>query len=307
MTYDAFLLLSFGGPESSADVMPFLRNVVRGRNVPVARLEEVAHHYEHCGGKSPINDQNRALITALEAEFRSRRIELPIYWGNRNWHPLLVDTVRRLHTDGRKNVLALATSAYSSYSGCRQYLDDIERARSDVADAPRLTKIPPFWNHPRYLAATIDRVRDALAGQRARVLFTAHSIPLAMARACDYESQLRAVAGQVAAALDLAAWDVVYQSRSGPPTQPWLEPDILDHLKSIDRPDRIVMAPIGFVSDHVEVLYDLDVEAMALCQTLGIEAVRAQTVGMHTEFVRMVADLVATPFAECPAGHCPRG
>ena len=301
--YDALVVVSFGGPEGPDDVMPFLENVTRGRNVPRARLEEVAHHYHTFGGVSPINAENRALIAALEQAFAARRIGLPIYWGNRNWHPYLGDTVRRMAGDGIGRALAFVTSAYSSYSSCRQYLDDIERARTAAGNrAPAIDKIRPFWNHPGFIDAMTQRALEALdelgrdaGAATVRVVFTAHSIPATMARSCDYESQLREAAELVAASLDASLpWDLVYQSRSGPPEQPWLGPDIVDHLGALHDAGvrHVVAVPIGFVSDHMEVVYDLDREAAAAAARLGMRFARARTAGSAPRFIETVCDLV---------------
>lgn len=282
--FDAVLVLSFGGPERHEDVIPFLENVLRGKNVPRERLLEVAGHYYHFDGRSPINDQNRALIAALEAELAAHGPGLPVFWGNRNWHPLLADTLREMKAKGIRHTLAFVTSAFGSYSGCRQYLDDIARC----GDAPRVEKLPTFSGHPGFIEATADRVRAALAGlPSGELLFTAHSIPLSMAASSPYVAQLEAACAAVAAAVGSPAYRLVYQSRSGPPGQPWLEPDIRDAL----RGDAVV-APIGFLSDHMEVLYDLDTEAAALARERGIRMVRAGTVGAHPRFVRMIRELI---------------
>jgi ferrochelatase len=285
--YDALLLVSFGGPERREDVIPFLENVLRGRNVPRERLMQVAQHYYEFGGKTPINAQNRALIAALTREFAERGPHLPIYFGNRNWHPLLPDTLRQMAADGVTRALAFVTSAFSSYSGCRQYRENIEQA-----GGPPVDKLRVFYNHPGFIHAMVDRCRTALAAlPGAHLIFTAHSIPLSMARTSRYEEQLRESCRLVARQLGYADWRLVYQSRSGPPTQPWLEPDIGDYLKQVDA-KQVVVAPIGFLSDHMEVIYDLDTEARHLCESLGIRMVRAATVGVHPEFVSMIRDLV---------------
>jgi protoporphyrin/coproporphyrin ferrochelatase len=298
---EAFLLVSFGGPEGMADVMPFLENVLRGRNVPPERMRAVAAHYEMFGGVSPINGQNRALLLALRQEFDAHGLSLPLYWGNRNWRPLLADTLQQMADDGVTSALAFVTSAFSSYSGCRQYLDDIERARAAVGErAPQVAKLRAFYNHPDFVLAMTDRVRaafDEIPGERrgaARLAFTAHSIPLAMADACAYVAQLEEACRLVAAGAGRAEWRLVYQSRSGPPSQPWLEPDVLDHLRALktEGAEDVVLVPIGFVSDHMEVKYDLDHEARLEATALGLNLVRAGTAGGHPGFAALVRKLV---------------
>jgi ferrochelatase len=284
---DAFLLVSFGGPEKREDVIPFLNNVLRGRNVPRERLLEVAEHYYHFDGRSPINDQNRALIAALTPE-----LPLPVYWGNRNWHPFLEDTVRRMKEDGVRRAGALATSAFGSYAGCRQYREDIDRARAAVQGAPEIEKLPPFSAHPGFLDAVEARVAEALERlPGATVVYTAHSIPESMARSSPYERELREVCRIVSGRLGIGTPVLVYQSRSGPPTQPWLGPDIGDYIRSTDARKLIVM-PVGFLSDHMEVLYDLDTEAAAVAGDRGIEFHRAATVGTHPRLIAAIRDLV---------------
>ena len=299
--HDAVLLLSFGGPEGPDDVMPFLENVTRGRGVPPERLAEVAEQYQRFGGVSPINEQNRALIVALQAELDRRGRDITVHWGNRNWAPYLEDTVAELAAAGHRRILAVTTSAYSSYSACRQYLEDIERARGRLDDPPLIDKVRPYWNHPGFVLAVADRLREAVdsltEGQRssARLAFTAHSIPLSMARTSDYQEQLLDVAATVTdhLALDLP-WELVYQSRSGPPQVPWLEPDIVDHLTQLagDGVDTVVVVPIGFTSDHMEVKFDLDTQAAEAADELGITMVRVATVGTHPRFVSGLADLL---------------
>jgi protoporphyrin/coproporphyrin ferrochelatase len=294
--YDAILIVSFGGPEAVPEVIPFLENVLRGRNVPRERLLAVAEHYYHFGGRTPINDHCRELIAALQKE-----IALPVYWGNRNWHPMLADTVRQMGADGVRRALAIATSAYSSYSGCRQYIENIAAARAAVGEtAPEIDKLPPFCGHPLFLQANTERVAEALARvpverrAEARLVFTAHSIPMSMAGTCRYEEQLLHTARHISKAMQHEEWDLVWQSRSGPPSQPWLEPDILDHLQVLaeNGVKDVVAAPIGFLSDHMEVMYDLDVEAAQRCAALGIGFVRAQTVGTHPAVIRMLRELI---------------
>jgi ferrochelatase len=308
--FDAILLVSFGGPEGLDDVMPFLENVTRGRGVPRERLLEVAHHYERFGGVSPINEQNRALIAALEPALNAAGVELPIYFGNRNWHPFLSDTMRQMRDDGVRRALALFTSAFSSYSGCRQYREDLFFAQQAVGDdAPEAPRVRMFFNHPGFIAANVSRVQDALAELPegdAHIAFVAHSIPAAMAKNCAYETQLREASRLVAEAVGIDDWAVVYQSRSGPPHVPWLEPDVCDHLAVLaERGTRnVVLSPIGFVSDHLEVLYDLDVEARTKAGELGLNMARAGTAGTHPDFVAGLRDLVVermTPGAARPA------
>ena len=301
--YDALLLVSFGGPESREDVIPFLENVLRGKPVPRERMLEVAEHYYHFDGVSPINAQCRELIAALRTELDAAGITLPLFWGNRNWHPLLPDTLREMGQQGIRRALAIFTSAYSSYSGCRQYRENIIAAREVVGPtAPEVDKVRVFYNHPLFIAANVDRLRTAIAQlpsdqtDSATIFFTAHSIPLSMATNCDYVRQLTETCRLVTAELGWPAerWQLVYQSRSGRPQDPWLEPDIGDALRALhDRGGQAaVIAPIGFLSDHMEVLYDLDHEARDLCQELEITMVRAGTVSCHPQFVSALRDLI---------------
>ncbi len=302
MNYDAILVVSFGGPESKEDVIPFLETVLRGRNVPRERLLTVAEHYYHFEGKSPINQQTRDLIAALEAELERHGPKLPVYWGNRNWHPLLPDTLQKMKEDGVKRALAFVTSGYSSYSGCRQYREDIARAQSEVGPgAPEVDKLRAFFNHPGFVEATVERVDDALravpadARQNVQIVYTAHSVPLSMASTSDYVRQLEEVRRLVSGALGQSNDVLVYQSRSGAPGQPWLEPDILDYLREVkarNLASAVVLAPISFISDHMEVLYDLDVEAQQLCDALGLPMTRAKTVGVHPKFIAMIRELI---------------
>ena len=304
--YQALLLVSFGGPEKQADVLPFLENVTRGRDVPPDRLATVASHYDRFGGKSPINDLNRKLIEALESELTKRRIRLPVYWGNRNWTPYLSDTVAEMASDGVQRALAIVTSAYSGYSSCRQYLNDIAAAVHACDADIAIDKVRPYWNHPGFIeanAANLRRSLDSLVpSQRssARILFTAHSIPTSMSATSDYELQLRDAARLVMTSLlgsdDVtdAGFDLAFQSRSGPPRVAWLEPDVGDALASMrdEGIDTVVVVPIGFISDHMEVVYDLDVEARELAEGLGLTMLRAATAGTHPLFVSGLVDLV---------------
>jgi ferrochelatase len=304
--YDALLLVSFGGPEGMDDVIPFLENVLRGRNVPRERMLKVAHHYELFGGVSPINRQNRDLIAALKKELEKNGPELPIYWGNRNWHPLLPDTLRQMASDGIQNALAFVTSAYSSYSSCRQYLQNIADAQAEVGPgAPRVEKLRAFYNHPLFIEANVDHIREALGqiGSPASLVYTAHSIPESMAANCDYATQLAETSGLIAQALGISDWQLVYQSRSGSPSQPWLGPDVSDHLKALHNAGitNVVVAPIGFVSDHMEVVYDLDVEARRVCEDIGLKMVRARTAGTHPAFVRIIRELMLERINNAPA------
>lgn len=330
--YDALLIVSFGGPEKREDVMPFLENVLRGRNVPRERMLEVAEHYDQFGGKSPLNDQVRELIAALEPELRRQGIDVPVYWGNRNWHPLLPDVMQQMADDGVKQCLALVLAAYSSYSSCRQYRENISAARETVGEAaPTVDKIRVFYNHPDFIAANVERVAAAFeqlppeARDSAHVAYTAHSIPQSMADNCDYAQQLTETARLVSESLNIPEdrWQLVYQSRSGRPQDPWLEPDICDHLEHLAQAGvkNVVVSPIGFLSDHLEVLYDLDDEAQQAAQEHGLTMVRAATVGTHPQFVSMLAELVRERFEEeqlqravgefgpshniCPTDCCP--
>jgi protoporphyrin/coproporphyrin ferrochelatase len=337
--YDAFLLQSFGGPEGPDDVMPFLENVTRGRGVPRERLAEVAEHYYAFGGISPINQQCRDMLDAIRADFGATGLSLPVYWGNRNWQPYLADTVRAMADDGIRAVIAFATSAYSSYSSCRQYLDDIERAREEVAatgrEAPRIDKIRPYYSNDGFIGPFARATREALASlpsdvrDDARLVFTAHSIPVAMASASGsvsqasggtaqagpggrYEAELTHAAGLITERLDgPRPWELVFQSRSGPPAQPWLEPDICDHIRALakDGAPAVVVVPVGFVTDHMEVMHDLDTEAAQVASSLGLAFARAATPGNSPEFASMITSLVgealdATSGPGCPADCC---
>ena len=313
--YDAFLLLSFGGPEGPDDVLPFLENVTRGRGVPRERLAEVAEHYYAYRGVSPINSQCRDMLAAV----RAAGLDLPMYWGNRNWHPFVTDTVRQMAGDGVRTAIAFVTSAYSSHSACRRYLDDIEAAVAAVGPrAPRIDKIRPYFNHPGFIepfAAHTEAARQALPADvrdDARLVFTAHSVPLGMAAASGSVSAGTSLAtvtgGRYATELKEASrlisertrgaclpYDLVYQSRSGPAGQPWLEPDVRDHIASLANSGvpAVVVVPVGFVSDHMEVVHDLDVEAAKAAASLGLPFARAAAPGLSPRFARMVAELVA--------------
>ena len=306
---DAVLIVSFGGPEGPADVLPFLENVTRGRGIPRERLLEVGKHYELFGGVSPINANNRALIAALEKELAAHGPALPIYWGNRNWGPYLTDTLQRMADDGVRHAVAFLTSCYSSYSGCRQYREDIARAQAAVGErAPRVDRMRHYYNHPGFIEPMIQRTAAALAGLdeaargRVHLAFTAHSIPSTMNDTSGpsggaYASQLGEAARLVAEGVGIPPerWKQVFQSRSGPPAIPWLEPDIGDHLEALhgEGVREVVMVPIGFTSDHVEVLFDLDVQAQERAGALpGMRVLRAATVGTDPRFVTMVRELI---------------
>ena len=318
--YDAFLLLGFGGPEGPDDVMPFLENVTRGRGIPRERLEEVSHHYLALGGASPINAQNRALLAALGPALAERGIEVPLYWGNRNWAPYLAPTLEQIARDGHRRVLAFATSAYASYSGCRQYREDVARGLSETGLDGRLAvdKLRLYFDHPGFIdpfgeglaAALAELAAEGVTTAETRVLFTTHSIPLAMAEASGPRGRFDADGAYVAQHLaaielvvasargrgaDVPAWRLVYQSRSGSPHVPWLEPDINDALRAehSEGARAVVIVPVGFVSDHVEVVWDLDHEARETCDQLGLRMRRVATPGTHPAFVAGVADLVA--------------
>ena len=328
---DALLLVSFGGPEGPDDVLPFMENVTRGRGIPQARLEEVSRHYlEVFGGVSPINAQARALKTALEDELARRGPDLPVYWGNRNWHPFLTEAVTQMRDDGRRHALALVTSAFPSYSGCRQYREDWWRARAEVPGAPLISKLRHYWAEEGFLSAMARNVAATVPAPDARLVFTAHSVPVVMAESSGppdergaYVTALRQAAAEVVQRLGGGhEWDLVFQSRSGPPQVPWLEPDVGDHLLVLHAQGvrEAVMVPIGFTSDHVEVLYDLDLQAQQQVSHLeGFVAKRAATVGTDPGFVAMLRDLVVerlsgperpshgalATYDRCPVGCCP--
>jgi ferrochelatase len=308
--YDALLLVSFGGPEQAADVMPFLENVTRGRGITQERLEQVGEHYFALGGRSPINDQNRALVAAVEADFASHGVDIPVYWGNRNWDPYLADTIAKMSADGVRRAACFVTSAYASYSGCRQYRENLFDALTGVEGPPRLDKLRHYFNHPGFIEANVEETLLALdrlppeQHTAARLVFVTHSIPTGMADTSGpnggaYVAQHLSVADLVADAVatrtgTLRPWDLVYCSRSGPPQTAWLEPDINDHLGSLAERgvETVVVVPIGFVSDHMEVVYDLDTEAAATAARLGMTFERARTAGTHPAFVTAVRDLL---------------
>jgi len=297
MRYDAVLVLSFGGPEGPDDVMPFLANVTRGRDVPAARLAAVAERYQRFGGVSPINAANRALVAALRPV-----LDVPVYWGNRNWQPFVTDTVARMAEDGVRRAACFVTSAYSGYSACEQYLEDIAAARGAVGPgAPAIDKLPPFFDRPGFIEPFVTSTSAALAilpadvRGEAHLAFSAHSVPLGQAGASTYAAQVEQASASVAARVPgHHPHSVAWQSRSGPPQVPWLEPDIGDHLAALaaDGVRAAVIVPIGFVADHFEVVWDLDVEALGRAESLGMAAARAATPGTHPAFVRMVAELV---------------
>ncbi|MDD7963390.1 ferrochelatase [Microbacterium thalli] len=329
-SYDALLLLGFGGPEGQDDVLPFLRNVTAGRGIPDERLEEVAHHYRHFGGVSPINQHNRELKAALEAEIAARGLDLPVYWGNRNWMPYVDDALRAVHADGHRRVIAVATSAYSSYSSCRQYREDLADAMeaTGLAGEVEIDKVRQFFDHPGFVAPFVEGIRDGLAQVRERgiderdveILFSTHSIPNSDADRSGppergfgpggaYVAQHTAVAEAIVAELGTTApWQLVFQSRSGPPSVPWLEPDINDAIAELPAAGRkaVLIVPLGFVSDHMEVLWDLDTEAMETAEEHGLFAVRTASPSTHPAYVSGLVDLVeerlhATPVEERPA------
>jgi ferrochelatase len=307
--YDALLVLSFGGPEGPAEVLPFLENVTRGRGIPQDRLEAVAQHYLHFGGVSPMNGLNRTLIAEVEAELAKQHLRLPVYFGNRNWHPMVEDTLAKMHSAGVRNALVFATSAWAGYSGCRQYQEDIARARAAVgAGAPNLVKLRQFFDHPLFIGAVADAITAAFgqlpAEQRAgaRLVFTAHSVPDAADIAAGppeeggrrYSKQVAEAARLAAELAGVAEHDLVWQSRSGPPQVPWLEPDIVDHVRALHTQgtQAVVVCPVGFVSDHLEVVWDLDAEAKDTAEELGMRFVRAATAGAGPRFAELVVELV---------------
>jgi ferrochelatase len=314
--YDALFIVSFGGPEGLADVMPFLENVTAGRGVPRERLDEVAEHYVAVGGVSPINGLNRALQAAVIADFAANGLDLPVYWGNRHWSPTLTEVIGQMRDDGVTNAIAFLTSAYSSFSSCRQYLDAIEAARLEVGDgAPQIDRLRQYFNHPGFIEPMVDSVLAALQTlprgdqESAHLAFVAHSIPTVMDVAAGpdggaYAEQLIEASALVAAEVggDHVS-SLSFCSRSGSPSVPWLEPDIGDRLAELHRQGvrAVVVVPIGFVSDHMEVAYDLDTEAAGTAAGLGLRFARAATAGTDQRFVAMIRELVLERMGEVPA------
>ena len=300
--YDALLIVSFGGPEGLDDVLPFLENVTRGRNIPRDRLLEVAQHYNRFGGVSPLNGEIRSLLAKLVQDLNAHGPHLPVYWGNRNWHPLLTDVVQQMADDGIRRVLAFVTSAFGSYSSCRQYREDLAHAQQEVgAEAPQIDVIRRFYNHPGFIESVADRAGAALGElpadgrDKAALIFTAHSIPLAMAKSSPYQEQLGEACRLVADAIARPTWQLAFQSRSGPPSQPWLEPDVKAVVRAVAAQGdvrEVVIVPIGFLHDHMEVIFDLDVELFELCEELKLTMVRAETPGLHSRFVQMIRELI---------------
>jgi ferrochelatase len=309
---DALLLLSFGGPEGPDDVRPFLENVTRGRGVPPERLDDVAQHYLHFGGVSPINGLNRDMIAAVQVELAAEGIDLPVYFGNRNWHPMIEDTVAEMKAHGVRRALVFPTSAYGGYSACRQYDEDILRARAAVQDAPELVKLRQFFDHPLFVGAVADAVAAAYQGMPGgtRLVFTAHSVPASADATAGppaegghrYSRQIAEAARLVAARLGIAEYDVVWQSRSGPPSIPWLAPDIVDHVVALHEVGvpGVVVSPIGFVSDHLEVVWDLDTEARQQADKLEMAFARAATPGTDRRFTQLVVELVREHVEDAP-------
>ena len=315
MEFDALLLLSFGGPEGPEQVMPFLENVTRGRGIPRERLESVAEHYLHFGGVSPINGINRALIAEIEAELARRGRRIPVYFGNRNWEPYVEDTVTQMRDKGIERAAVFTTSAWGGYSGCTQYQEDIARGRAAAgAGAPELVKLRQYFDHPLLVEMFADAIRDAAATlpaelrDEARLVFTAHSIPLRAADRCGpdlYERQVGYTCRLVAAAAGYLDYDHVWQSRSGPPQVPWLEPDVGDHLEALQRAgtSAVIVCPVGFVADHIEVVWDLDNELAEQAAQAGIAFARASTPNAQTRFAQLAIDLLDEMRTDAPAAR----
>ena len=323
--YDALLLVSFGGPEKPDDVVPFLENVTRGKNIPRERLVEVGAHYDGFGGRSPINDQNRAFLAALREDLAGAGIDLPVYWGNRNWDPYLTDALREMAADGVQRAACFVTSAYSSYSGCRQYRENLAAARAEVPGAPALDRLRHYFNHPGFVEPVVDATLSALAelpgGSRdeTHLVFVTHSIPVAMDEASGpdggwYVRQHRSAMAEVVERVRQETGhrfsaELAFCSRSGPPQVPWLEPDVNDHLADLAGKrgaTGVVIVPLGFVSDHMEVIHDLDTEALATARELGLPAARAATPGVDPRFVAAVRDLLAERAAAERGAEPPR-
>jgi ferrochelatase len=318
-SYDALIIISFGGPEGMADVMPFLDNVLRGKNVPEERKREVAHHYEMFDGVSPINAHNRELKILLEKKIKEEGIHLPVFWGNRNWNPYFKDALLEMKATGVKNALGYFTSAYGSYSGCRQYRENIEQARAEVGEgAPQVQRLPNFYNHPKFIQANVNNILVQLRNvpetehSNVHLAFTAHSIPMSMAQTSPYLDQLNEACERVAGKVGAQNWKLVFQSRSGPPHMPWLEPDICDHLENLSKSgvEQVIVSPIGFVSDHMEVMYDLDVEAKQKAQELGLNMYRAASAGNDPLMIDMIVDMVKDALKsdvvlKCAPNCCP--
>ncbi len=329
--YDAVLVVAFGGPEGPDEVMPFLENVLRGISIPAAAMERIAQRYHRFGGVSPINAETRAFVAALEAELRAHDIALPVYWGNRNWHPLLPDTLKKMQADGVQRAIAHVTSTFASYSGCRKYREDLYEATAGLDDAPVIDKLRLGFNHPGFIATIMGRAQAALekvpAERRADtpLLFTAHSLPVSMAEHASYQAQLREACLLVIDGLDHDEWALAYQSNNAAYDEPWLETDICEVLRELGKAGvaDVVVVPIGFVCDHMEIVLDLDIEARAVAEEAGVNMIRAATVGAHPTYVTMVRELIEermSPDAErlsvgvlgpshdlCPADCCLSG